>query len=99
MAEQDPLFSPSLIPSSLQSSLSGGLVCRPLQRSDFRHGHLAVLGDLAHVGNVTEKEWIERFDDMKNCNSTYFIVVFVHPGREDEKVIVGTGTLIVEKKL
>ena len=98
MADQDPLFSPSLIPTSLLS-LPGGLVCRPLQRSDFKQGHLAVLRDLAHVGEITEEQWIERFDDMKQCNSTYFIVVFVHPGRAAERRIVASGTLMVEKKL
>jgi len=99
MANEDPLFPSSLISPSIHASLPGEFVCRPLQRSDFRHGHLAVLQDLAHVGNITEEQWTKRFDEMKKSNGTYFIVVFVDRRRKTERMIIGTGTLMVEKKL
>jgi glucosamine-phosphate N-acetyltransferase len=99
MALEVPLFSPSLISSQVQDSLPAGLVLRPLQRSDFRHGHLDVLRDLAHVGHITEEEWVERFDDMSKCNGTYYIVVIVDQKREAGNSIIGSGTLLVEKKL
>jgi len=90
------LFPESLIPSKVKEALPRGFICRPLQRSDFKHGHLEVLGDLAHIGDITEDMWIERYDAMKRSNGTYFVAVIV-----DEKLdkIVGTGTLIVEVKL
>ena len=99
MSSESPLFSPSLISPAIHASLPNGLVCRPLQRSDFKHGHLNVLRDLAHVGDITEEQWTERFDDMKKCNGTYFIVVIVDLSNAPDRIIIGSGTLVVEKKL
>jgi glucosamine-phosphate N-acetyltransferase len=90
------LFPESLISSKVKEALPEGFRCRPLQRSDFKHGHLDVLGDLAHIGGITEEMWIERYDAMKRSNGTYFVAVIVDEKRDK---IVGTGTLIVEKKL
>jgi glucosamine-phosphate N-acetyltransferase len=94
-----PLFSPSLMPSSIDLAIPEGFACRPLQRSDFKHGHLEVLSDLAHVGAITEEQWTERFDDMRKSNGTYFIVVIVDERSVTEQKIIGTGTLVIEKKL
>ena len=55
-----------------------------------------MLSHLAPVGGVTEEMWVEQYDWMKQCNGTYFVVVIVD---EERDVIVGTGTLIMEKKL
>lgn len=93
---QSTLFSESLISSKVKEALPEGFKCRPLQRSDFKHGHLDVLGDLAHIGNITEEMWAERYDAMKKSNGTYFVAVIVD---EKRATIVGTGTLIVEIKL
>jgi len=71
---------------------------RPLKRSDFHRGHLDVLRGLTHVGEISEQAWTERFDCMKACNGTYFPVVIIDESREISKSIVGTGTLVVEKK-
>ena len=71
---------------------------RPLERSDFKNGHLNVLRDLAWIGEISEQEWTERFDLMTKCPGTYFILVIVQKNNDAEK-IVGTGTLMVEKKL
>jgi len=90
------LFSSTLISTDVQSSLPEGYTFRPLQRSDFTLGHLDVLRDLAVVGEITEEQWTERYDWMKNCNGSYFVAVIVD---EKAKKIVGTGTLVVEKKL
>ncbi|OCL08352.1 acyl-CoA N-acyltransferase [Glonium stellatum] len=97
MALETPLFSATLISPEVQSILPKGYTCRPLQRSDFKHGHLDVLRDLAHVGDITEEQWTERYDWMSKCNGTYFVLVIVDKNREGGK-IVGTGTLVVEKK-
>ncbi len=87
------------MPSSIDLAIPEGFACRPLQRSDFKHGHLEVLSDLAHVGAITEEQWTERFDDMRKSNGTYFIVVIVDERSVTEQKIIGTGTLVIEKKL
>jgi len=93
------LFSETLISPKTQDTLPKGYFFRPLQRADFKHGHLNVLRDLAHVGEITEELWTERFDEMRTCNGTYFLLVIIDERREAGSMIVGTGSLIVEKKL
>ena len=90
----DTLFSPTLVSEKTQASLPEGYSFRPLQRSDYKNGHLEPLRDLTHVGDISEADWVDRFDWMKNTNGAYFVLVIT----KDEKVIA-TGTLIVEKKL
>jgi len=87
----------SLFPANLISAdvgLPRGYVIRPLRRSDFSRGHLNPLRDLAYIGEITEELWAERFDYMAARHDTYYVVVIV---KDDS--IVGTGTLVVEKKL
>ncbi|PVH79724.1 glucosamine 6-phosphate N-acetyltransferas-like protein [Cadophora sp. DSE1049] len=93
-----PLFSNDLIFPTTLESLPEGYICRPLQRGDFKLGHLDVLRGLTHVGEITEEEWTERFDALKESNGTYYVVVLVQKEGDVEKRIVGTGTLVVEKK-
>lgn len=90
----DALFSPSLISSQVASALPDGYSIRSLQRSDFDNGFLDVLRVLTHVGEVTKPEFEERFDQMK-AGAGYHILVIL----DEEKKIVGTGALIVERKL
>ena len=90
----DDLFSPTLVSEKAQASLPEGYSFRPLQRSDYKNGHLDPLRDLTHVGDITEKDWIDRFDWMKNTNGGYFVLVIIQDGK-----IIATGTLVVEKKL
>jgi glucosamine-phosphate N-acetyltransferase len=99
MALETALFSADLVSPEVQSALPDGLKMRPLQRSDFKHGHLDVLRDLAHVGEISEEEWTERFDWMNKCNGSYYVMVIVDEKRGAGKEIVGTGTLFIEKKL
>ena len=76
------------------SKLPGGYSFRSLQRDDFKNGHLEPLQDLAFIGQILEEQWIQRFDFMRACPNTYFVLVIVNDGR-----IVGTGTLVAERKL
>lgn len=87
-----PLFSSELVSSKV--TLPDGYSFRPLQRTDFQKGHLDPLQDLAYIGEINEESWIERFDYMAACKGVYYVLVIV----KDDKII-GTGTLIVEKKL
>jgi glucosamine-phosphate N-acetyltransferase len=98
MASATSLFSADLVSPKVKDALPEGYTLRPLQRSDFKKGHLDVLRDLAHVGDITEEQWTERFDWMVGCNGSYYVLVIVDENRDGGK-IVGTGTLIIEKKL
>ena len=99
MSSEIGLFSETLISPKAQEALPEGCFFRALQRSDFKRGHLDVLRGLAHVGEIEEEQWTERYDFMNKCNGTYFVVVIVDRNQPAEKMIIGTGTLIIEKKL
>lgn len=85
------LFSSSLVP---RSKLPAGYTFRPLQSDDFHNGHLDPLHDLAYIGNVDEATWRASFEHMCSCPSTYFVLVITN----DDNRIVGTGTLVAERK-
>jgi glucosamine-phosphate N-acetyltransferase len=94
MADCEPLFSPSLLSPEVVSSLPAGFTIRPLHRQDFKKGYLECLGVLTWVGDLTEQEWNSRFDDMARAAGTYYLLAIEHGDR-----IVGTGSLVVERKL
>lgn len=105
------LFSSALISPQVLSALPEGYAIRPLERSDFEQGFLDVLRVLTQVGEITKEEFEQRFDEMKGSTSDvqsstvagsmkanaggYHILVIL----DGEKKIVGTGALIVERKL
>ncbi|KAL8601550.1 hypothetical protein ACOMHN_003816 [Nucella lapillus] len=72
-----------------------GLVVRPLALSDFDKGYMQLLQQLTKVGDVTVEQFTERFNQMKGCPDTYYIVVI-----EDTSVgqIIGSASLIKEQK-
>ncbi|TVY16802.1 Glucosamine 6-phosphate N-acetyltransferase 1 [Lachnellula arida] len=39
--------------------------------------------------------WVQQYEEMARCHGTYYVVVLVDGERD---VIVGTGTLVVERK-
>lgn len=94
MADHEPLFSPALISDEVASSLPQGFTIRPLHRQDFRKGYLDCLRVLTWVGDLTEEEWNSRFDEMARATGTYYLLALEHGDR-----IVGTGSLVVERKL
>jgi glucosamine-phosphate N-acetyltransferase len=95
MASENYLFPTSLVLPKVQETLPEGYKFRPLERSDFKNGHLSVLADLCYMGEISEEQWIERFDLMKKLEGTYYILVIA----DESGKIVGTGSLMVEKKL
>jgi glucosamine-phosphate N-acetyltransferase len=99
MNPQLPLFSEDLISHQVLVELPEGYTIRPLQRNDFQRGHLKPLKDLTHVGEISEEQWIQRFDWMAGCKGTYYTVVIVNEARGKGNEIVATGTLFCEKKL
>jgi glucosamine-phosphate N-acetyltransferase len=71
------LFDASLLGEASALS-SGSLVLRPLCRSDGKRGFVRVLSQLTTVGNYSESQFEQRFDQMCAVNAvfgTYFIVV------------------------
>lgn len=88
------LFSPSLISPAVTAAMPEGYSVRPLQRSDFTIGFLDVLRVLTEVGDVSQSEFEQRFDEMK-ARSGYHVLVIL----DGSDKIVGTGALVVEKKL
>lgn len=91
----EPLFPPSLLPADIAADLSpSGFTIRPLQKDDFARGYLDCLRVLTWVGDLTEHEWSQRYDEMASAKGTYYLVAIQHHDR-----IVGTGSLIVERKL
>ena len=68
---------------------------RPLKRTDYKSGILDVLRVLTTVGDISEEEWTERYDWMAKRGDEYYILVVC----DGEGKIVGTGCVMVERKL
>ncbi|KAJ2162078.1 Glucosamine-phosphate N-acetyltransferase-like protein [Coemansia sp. RSA 552] len=70
-------------------------VLRPLELTDYRKGYMDCLANLTVVGDVSEQDFAESFEEMQRAQSYFIIVV------EDLEVerIVATGTLLVEQKM
>lgn len=91
----DTLFSTTLISPAVSQALPEGYTIRPLQRTDFDSGFLDVLRVLTHVGDVKKDEFETRFDEMKAGAGGYHVLVIL----DGDTKIVGTGALVVERKL
>lgn len=92
--DQEPLFAPSLIAAEIAAGLPDGFTIRPLQKDDFHKGYLDCLRVLTWVGDLSREEWSQRYDDMASATGTYYLLVM-----EAHGWVVGTGSLIVERKL
>lgn len=89
------LFSSDLISPTIAASLPESYTIRALERGDFALGFLDCLRVLTTVGDITEEQWNERYNWMSTQGQGgYFILVI-----EDQGKIVGTGALVVERKL
>lgn len=95
-SSSDTLFSSNLISPAVASALPESYTIRPLARNDFGAGFLDVLRVLTTVGEVSEAEFQQRFDEMKGAGvgGGYHVLVIL----DGEGKIVGTGALIVERK-
>ena len=68
---------------------------RPLERTDYAAGFLDVLKVLTTVGDISVEKWTERYDWMAKRGDEYFVLVVC----DGEGKVVGTGSVIVERKL
>ena len=92
---ESALFTDDLISPTIVASLPPTYVLRPLRKSDYALGFLDVLRVLTTVGDITEEEWNGRYEWMNTQGKGgYYIMVI-----EDQGKIVGTGALLVERKL
>merc|ERR1711936_1531910 len=84
-------FSPALTVSDPGS----GLMLRSLCLEDYDRGYLALLSQLTSVGDISREEWEARWNQMMDCNSTYYVIVV-----EDRSMarVVGAATLVRERK-
>jgi glucosamine-phosphate N-acetyltransferase len=96
MNNSNPLFDPSLISETVTSTLQSPFKIRPLERSDYAKGFLECLRVLTHIGDISEARFNERYDWMVNeAKGGYYVLVI----EDDKQTIVGTGVLVVERKL
>jgi glucosamine-phosphate N-acetyltransferase len=94
----DSLFPASLISPAVAAALPEAYTIRPLQRGDYAAGFLDVLRVLTTVGDVPQADFEARFDEMKQTGNgavgTHVLVILDGEGK-----VVGTGALLVERKL
>lgn len=88
------LFGDELISPEVAKALPEGYKIRALRKSDFNAGFLDCLRVLTTVGDITEAQFAERFAWISKQDGGYYILVI-----EDGGKVVGTGALIVERKL
>jgi hypothetical protein len=92
----DFIFDPAVISPETKALYPEGYTMRPLARDDYHRGFLKCLQDLTWTGEITEEQFNERFDWQKaHGQGWYYCVVIV----DATDRIVGTGTVVVEKKL
>jgi len=94
LANDPPLFSPSLISQEVSAILPEGYSMRPLRRSDYYGDFLPTLRVLTTVGEPSLAEFNARYDFMSSRNDTYYILVIC----DSTNAVVGTGAVIVERK-
>jgi len=94
MSEQG-LFSADLIAPTVAAALPEGYVARSLRLSDYDAGFLDCLRVLTTVGEISKEAFDDRYNWMLSQDTYYVLVI------EDTSTgkIVGTGNLLVERKL
>lgn len=93
--EEVGLFSDDLISPRIAQSLPETYSIRALRKSDYGRGFLDVLRVLTTVGDISEEAWGERFDWMNTQGKGGYYLLCILDGEK----VVGTGALIVERKL
>jgi len=96
MADEQGIFSTELLSPEVAAELPEGYKLRALRRTDYATGFLDCLRVLTTVGDISEAHFQERYNWLARQDGGYYILVI-----EDTNVgkVVGTGALIVERKL
>lgn len=79
---------------SLLSALPEGYTMRPLSVNDYGNGFPEIFSVLTDVGDISKEAFEKRFREMQSIWGYYILVVL-----DGSKKIVGTGALVLEKKL
>lgn len=95
MPSDEALFSNDLISPAVVEALPEGYTCKPLQPSHFHTGYLDVLRVLTTVGDISEDAFLERYNWLKKRNDEYYMLCIM----DGTGKVVGTGSLVVERKL
>lgn len=98
MSATSDLFSAELLSPEVQAALPEGYKLRPLRQGDYETGFLDCLRVLTTVGDISKEKFQERYEWLSSQDGTYFILVIEDTNSSPAKV-VGTGALIVERKL
>lgn len=88
------LFGDELISPNVAAILPQGYKLRALRQSDYHAGFLDCLRVLTTVGDISEEQFAQRFEWISKQDGGYYILVI-----EDGGKVVGTGALLVERKL
>ncbi len=97
MAERG-LFPESLLSPEVQSALPEGYRLRSLRRTDYDTGFLDCLRVLTTVGDISQQAFEGHYDWISREDSGYYVLVVEDTNASPPRV-VGTGSLIVERKL
>jgi len=89
------LFTSELVSPTIAAQLPDTYTLRALQKSDYARGFLDCLRVLTTVGEITEAQWDERYEWMANQGKGGYYLLVIDDGNR----VVGTGALIVERKL
>lgn len=89
------LFNPNNITPHIQNKLPKGYLIRPLQDTDYEKGFLECLGHLTTVGDLSQKEFLQRFHFMNQRNDHYFTIVIEDV---ENRRIAAAGTVAMEFK-
>ena len=89
------LFSSDLIAPIVAAALPKGYIARSLRLSDYDAGFLDCLRVLTTVGEISKEAFAERYNWILSQDTYYVLVI------EDTNTgkVVGTGNLLVERKL
>ncbi|KAG6020134.1 hypothetical protein E4U41_002968 [Claviceps citrina] len=98
MASQEGLFPQALIPELVSGALPDGYRLRALRETDFDTGFLDCLRVLTTVGDITQDQFVEQFNKMKQQRDYYIMVIEDTNRAAGESSVVATGALIVEHK-
>ncbi|CEO96100.1 Glucosamine 6-phosphate N-acetyltransferase [Plasmodiophora brassicae] len=71
------------------------LIIRELQADDYHRGFIKLLGQLTTAGDITEQQFLERFNELKKMPHTYKIAVIIDPAMN---LVIASATLLIEKK-
>jgi glucosamine-phosphate N-acetyltransferase len=98
MLVSDGLFSADLLSPAVAEALPAGYRLRALRRSDYDTGFLDCLRVLTTVGEISKESFDERFAWLSKQDGGYYILV-IEDTNDGANKVVGTGALIVERKL